>query len=81
MRKSIVSEIYLTSKFVSRESWHSMFLKLSSYLGPFSRFQIFVVCDMNKIHYYVRTEEVLPTVLGELSDFMFKASDVHWSFA
>ena len=81
MRKSVVSEIYLTSKFVSRESWHSMFLKLSSYLGSFSRFQIFVVCDMNKIHYYVRTEEVLPTVLGELSDFMFKTSDVHWSFA
>ena len=81
MRKSIVSEIYLTSKFVSRESWYSMFLKLSSYLGSFSRFQIFVVCDMNKIHYYVRTEEVLPTVLGELSDFMFKTSDVHWSFA
>ena len=79
--KSVVSEIYLTSKFVSRESWHSMFLKLSSYLGSFSRFQIFVVCDMNKIHYYVRTEEVLPTVLGELSDFMFKTSDVHWSFA
>ena len=81
MRKSVVSEIYLTSKFVSRESWYSMFLKLSSYLGSFSRFQIFVVCDMNKIHYYVRTEEVLPTVLGELSDFMFKTSDVHWSFA
>lgn len=81
MRKSIVSEIYLTSKFVSRESWHSMLLKLSSYLGSFSRFQIFVVCDMNKIHYYVRTEEVLPTVLGELSDFLFKVSDVHWSFA
>lgn len=80
MRKSVVSEIYLTSQFVSRESWHSMFLKLSSYLGPFSRFQIFVVCDMNKIHYYVRTEEVLPTVLGELSDFMFRVSDIHWSF-
>lgn len=81
MKKSIVSEIYLTSQFVSRESWYSMLLKLSSYLGSFSRFQIFVVCDMNKIHYYVRTGVVLPTVLGELSDFMFKTSDVHWSFA
>lgn len=81
MRKSIVSEIYLTSKFVSRESWCSLFLKLSSYLGSFSCFQIFVVYDINKIHYYVRTEEVLPTVLGELSDFLFKTSDVHWSFS
>lgn len=81
MRKSVVSEIYLTSQFVSRESWYSMLLKLSSYLGSFSRFQIFVVCDMNKIHYYVRTGVFLPTVLGELSDFMFKTSDVQWSFS
>ncbi len=81
MRKSVVSEIYLTSKFVSKESWHVMFLKLAKYLGSFSKFEIFVVCEMNKLHYYVETDVVLPTMLGDISDFMFGASSVCWSFS
>ena len=81
MRKTVVSEIYLTSKFVSKESWHSLFLKLFGYLGPFSNFKIFVVCDLNKIHYYVCTNNLLPSVLGEVSDFMFKTVNINWSFA
>ena len=81
MRKSVVSEIYLTSKFVSKESWHVMFLKLAKYLGSFSKFQVFVVCEMNKLHYYVKTDVVLPTMLGDISDFMFCESSVCWSFS
>lgn len=81
MKKSVVSEIYLTSKSVSKESWHALFLELTDYLGSFSSFQIFVVCKLNKVHYYIRTEEVIPTVLGEISDFMFRESDINWSFA
>lgn len=81
MKKTIVSEIYLTSKFVSKESWHSLFLKLFGYLGPFSNFKIFVVCDLSKIHYYVCTNNLLPSVLGEVSDFMFKTVNINWSFA
>ena len=81
MRKSVVSEIYLTSKFVSKESWHIMFLKLAKYLGSFSKFQVFVVCEMNKLHYYVKTDVVLPTMLGDISDFMFCEFSVCWSFS
>ena len=80
MKKSVVSEIYLTSKSVSKESWHDLFLQLTDYLGSFSTFQIFVVCELNKIHYYIRTGEVIPTILGEMSDFMFREVDVNWSF-
>ena len=80
MKKSVVSEIYLTSKSVSKESWHALFLQLTDYLGSFSTFQIFVVCELNKIHYYIRTGEVIPTILGEMSDFMFREVDVNWSF-
>ena len=80
MKKSVVSEIYLTSKSVSKESWLALFSELTDYLGSFSSFQIFVVCKLNKIHYYVRTAEVIPTVLGEVSDFMFRESDINWSF-
>lgn len=80
MKRSIVSEIYLTSKSISKESWCTLFLELSNYLGSFSSFQIFVVCKLNKIHYYVRTREVIPTVLGRMSDFMFREVGVSWSF-
>ena len=81
MRKSVISEIYLTSKFVSKESWHVMFLKLAKYVGSFSKFQVFVVCEMNKLHYYIKTDVVLPTMLGDISDFMFCESSVHWIFS
>lgn len=81
MRRSNVYEIYLTSNFVSKESWHTMFLKLANYLGTFSRFTMYVTCDVNKIHYFVVTDSVLPTVLGEQSDFMFRKVDVQWSFS
>lgn len=77
----MVSEIYLISKFVSKESWHVMFLKLAKYLGSFSKFQVFVVCEMNKFHYYVKTDVMLPTMLGDISDFMFCESSICWSFS
>lgn len=81
MKKCTISEIYLTSKTVSREDWQGFFAELANYLSAFSSFKIFVTCDLNKIHYYIQTDVSLPTMLGNLSSFMICESNISWSFA
>lgn len=81
MKKSVISEIYLTSKFVEQDSWIKMIRKLSLYLGTFSVFQIYILCKDNKIHYFVRTDKNIPTVLSGAEEFMFSNKIISWNFS
>lgn len=75
MRKKIVSEIFLTSKFVTEEAWLNLIFEISKLNGRFRKWDIFIKIEQNTVRYFVRTSRKLPSVISHLSDFLLKKVD------
>lgn len=75
MRKKIVSELFLTSKFVTEEAWLNLIFEISKLNGRFRKWDIFIKIEQNTVRYFVRTSRKLPSVISHLSDFLLKKVD------
>lgn len=75
MSKKIVSEIFLTSKFVNEESWLDLIFEVSKLNGRFRKWDLFVKIELNTVRYFIRTSRQIPAVISHLSDFLLKRID------
>ena len=73
--KKIVSEIFLTTNYVSEEKWLKFILAIGKLNGYFKEFKIIVEIDKNNIRYFLETRKVLPTIISDFSDFLIKKSE------
>jgi len=75
-RSSFVSEIFLASDFVSKDSWNKLILLLSKYMGYFKKWELIVNIEMNEVRYFIVSNKELPPTIGEMSEFLFKKEEV-----
>lgn len=68
----VMSEVYFTKSFVTKEEWNQFIATISSYNGIFSNWKIFVLISKNTIRYFVYTRCFLPPTINNLSSFVFK---------
>lgn len=64
-------EILLGSKTISAAQWEDLAQQTSHYLGWHGEWQIYLQCQQDTIHYYLKAQRSLPSNLG-LSEFYFK---------
>lgn len=76
MCKKFVSEVFLTEKFVTKESWLNFIFEISRLNGRFRKWDIFVFIELNTIRYFIRTSRKIPPVISNLNDFLLKKTDV-----
>lgn len=72
MGQKFISEIFLTSKNVSKESWLNLIFEVSKLNGRFRKWDIFVKIELNTVRYFIKTSRELPSVISHLSDFLLK---------
>lgn len=75
MRKKIVSEVFLTSKYVTEESWLNLIYKVSKLNGRFRKWDLFIKIELNTVRYFICSTRELPPVISHLSDFLLKKVD------
>ena len=73
--KKYISEIFLTSKFVTEEAWLNLIFEISKLNGRFRKWDLFINTEMNTVRYFVRTSHELPPVISHLGDFLLKRID------
>lgn len=73
--KKYVSEIFLTSDNVKEKSWLELIYAISRFNKLFHTWNFYIKIELNKVHYYVETNCVLPTIINSLSDFLIKKID------
>lgn len=71
----IVSEIFLTSKYVTEESWLNLIFEISKLNGRFRKWDIFIKIELNTVRYFIKTSRELPPVINHLSEFLLKRID------
>ena len=74
MKKNI-SEVFLTSTYVTKDIWLDFIFSISKLNGLFKKWNIYVYINQNKIRYFVETSKKLPTILSTLGDFFLKELD------
>lgn len=75
MKKEIISEIFLTSKFVTEEAWLKLIYEVSRLNGRFRKWEMYVKIELNTIRYFIKSSRELPSVISHLSDFLLKRVD------
>lgn len=73
--KKVVSEVFLTSKFVTEESWLALIYEVSKLNGRFRKWDLFIKIELNTVRYFIRSSHELPPVISHLSDFLLKRTD------
>lgn len=73
--KKYISEIFLTTDNVKEKSWLELIYAISSFNKLFHTWNFYIKIELNKVHYYVETNCVLPTIINSLSDFLIKKID------
>jgi len=74
MKKNIF-EIYMTIPFVQSSSWMNLIYKISKINGMLKPWHLWISIDNNYIRYYVETEKMLPTIIGNADSFLLKKID------
>ncbi len=69
-------EIYLTQEYVEGKEWLELILKISKINGILRPWNLWIYIENNYIRYFVETKRIIPPVLGELGNFLFKKSDM-----
>lgn len=69
-------EIYLTSEYVKSKEWLELFYKISRINGLYRPWNLWITIEKNCIRYFIETKRILPTIIGELGDFLFKKSEI-----
>ncbi len=72
MKNKFISEIFLTQKFVTEESWLQFIFEISRLNGIFRKWDIYVLVELNTVRYFIRTSRKIPPVISNLNDFLLK---------
>lgn len=75
MRNEIISEIYLTTKNVTSDSWLTLINAISRLNGIFRKWYFYITIEKNEVRYFVKTSHLLPPIINELGDFLIKKCD------
>ncbi len=75
--KKNVFEIYLTSQYVDKTEWIKLFYKISKINGMLRTWNLWIYIEKNYVRYFIETRRMLPPVLGELGEFLFKKVDIN----
>lgn len=67
-----IFEIFLTTDFVTEESWLKFILYISKLNGLFRPWKIYVKFEKNNVRYFIKTRNDMPTTLTNLNDFLLK---------
>ena len=76
MMKKHVSEILLTTNYVTKDSWLDFIFAISKLNGLFKRFNIYVYVNLNKVRYFIESKNKLPPIINSLGDFLLKEIEV-----
>ena len=68
----LISEIYLTKKYVSKVEWLELINIISNYNGFLRKWKIIVTNDKNQIRYFIKTRCSLPATINNLNSFLLK---------
>lgn len=66
------TEIFLTSEYVTEESWLNLLNGISNLNGLLHRWNLWTRIENNEVRYFVQTRRQLPTVVSSLGDFLLK---------
>lgn len=69
-------EIYLTSQLVESEEWLKLIYKISKINGILIHWNLWIQIENNYIRYFIETKRMLPSILGELGDFLLKKTNI-----
>ena len=72
MSNKIISEIFLTSSEIEEKAWNQLFNHISNLNGKLKKWNFWIQIENNEVRYFVRTRKELPTVIGNLGDFLIK---------
>lgn len=67
-----IFEIFLTTDFVTEESWLKFILYISKLNGLFRPWKIFIKFEKNNVRYFIKTRNDIPTTLTDLNDFLLQ---------
>lgn len=68
----LISEIYFTKKYISKDEWMNLIKTISDYNGILRKWKIIVRNDKSKIRYIVKTKCNLPATVNNLNSFLLK---------
>ena len=75
--KKYLSEIFLGSSYITKESWDKFLLTVATYVGYFNYYELIIDISMNECRYFILSNKELPSTLGDSKDFFMKQSDVN----
>ena len=76
MMKKHVSEILLTTNYVTKNSWLDFIFAISKLNGLFKKFNIYVYVNLNNVRYFIESKNKLPPIINSLGDFLLKEIEV-----
>lgn len=68
-------EVLFTTDFVTEEEWNNFILYVSKLNGLFIKWNIYIRFEKNKVRYFVRCKNEIPTTLSDLGSFLIKKVD------
>ncbi len=72
MKGKKIFEIFLTTDFVSEDSWLKFLLYISKLNGLFKTWKIYIKFEKNNVRYFIKTRNDMPTTLTDLNDFLLQ---------
>ena len=70
--KKYISEIFLTTDFVTDEEWLKFIMEISRLNGLLKSWKIYLKIERNIIKYYIITKRKIPTILSCSGNFLIK---------
>lgn len=74
MKKNLF-EIYMTSEYVQANSWINLIYKVSKINGMIRPWNLWIEIENNYVRYYIETDRMLPTIIGNADSFLIKKVD------
>ncbi len=68
-------EVLFTSDFVTEEEWNKFILYISKLNGLFIKWNIYIRFEKNRVRYFIRCKNEVPTTLSDLGSFLIKKVD------
>ncbi len=75
MRRRKVFEVFFTTDYVTEDIWLKFILYISKLNGRFRSWKIYTRFENNKVRYFIKTRNEMPTTLSDLGDFLLKRID------
>lgn len=75
MIKKKCYEIFFTNDYIVEEKWLDFLIYISKLNGLFRSWKIVVKFEKNKVRYFIKTNQDIPTTLSNLGDFLIKKID------